>query len=366
MINYKNSEILQILPPHFSKIPEVKAINYAIAQAVKKTVNYASKCSTQVMIDQLPEQILDLMAVENRTQYYDEHLDINIKRTLVKNTLQWFYHAGTPKAVEEMVSSIFGNGKVIEWFDYNGKPYHFIIEINGENTDVNHNLHKQLIIQIANCKNMRSHLENVIYRLTGKIPVNITTKTVMFILSKFYPRYNLELLILDDSWNLNGEYSLDGYKAGRTIEFYPARMQVGGAVNIPLTLAAIPTARSHSRQVITNRHRETIRSPTAATMSHKFQLQVTGAATQQTNLRKIDHYKSWYGCQETTKSAATSKTTVKGQPTMARQIVIQSELSQKTSSNFKLKVEKDLWYLNEETLLDGSRRLDADIFHYEL
>lgn len=211
---------------------------------------------------------------------------------------------------------------------------------------------------------------NLIFCLADRIPSalfpNIKSSSGFLARSTFYPRYNLELLCLDDNWDLSGAYSLDGYKAGQTIEFYPARMQVGGAVNTPLTLAAIPTARSHSRQVITNRHRETIRSPTAATMSHKFQLQVTGAAAQQTNLRKIDHYKSWYGCQETTKSAATSKTTVKGQPTMARQIVIQSELPQKTSGNFKLKVEKDLWYLNEETLLDGSRRLDADIFHYEL
>lgn len=366
MINYKNSEILQILPPHFSKIPEVKAINYAIAQAVKKTVNYASKCSTQVMIDQLPEQILDLMAVENRTQYYDEHLDINIKRTLVKNTLQWFYHAGTPKAVEEMVSSIFGNGKVIEWFDYNGKPYHFIIEINGENTDVNHNLHKQLIIQIANCKNMRSHLENVIYRLTGKIPVNITTKTVMFILSKFYPRYNLELLTLDDSWNLNGTYSLDGYKAGQTVDFYPSRLQISGGVKASLALKATPKVRSYSRQPIAYFHRPTIRSPAFINMRHNLGLQFTSAVIPLITIRTKNQYKSQSRQQITAKSAATSKAIVNGQPKAARRIVFQSKVVQEINYSSSLEIEKDLWYLDGGTLLDGSRDLDADIFHYKL
>lgn len=118
MINFEDSEIKQILPTLLNKSPEVQAISYAISKQIKKLHSYAMNSMVYADIDHLPELILDLLALELRTQYYDDSMNIESKRELIKNTLAWYMKAGTPRAVEELIISVFGKGKVTEWFDF--------------------------------------------------------------------------------------------------------------------------------------------------------------------------------------------------------------------------------------------------------
>ena len=82
--------------------------------------------------DSLSEKITDLMASEWRTQFYDGTLELAKKKELVKNTLQWYLSAGTDKAVNSLLETLFGNGKIIPWYEYGGQPYHAKISANIE------------------------------------------------------------------------------------------------------------------------------------------------------------------------------------------------------------------------------------------
>lgn len=160
MIKFEDSEIIQILPERLKNMPEAEAVSYAIGNAVKKIVKYARLTSVYAVIDQLPEQFLDLMALESRVQYYDEKLEIGKKRELLKQTLVWYQKAGTPGAVQELVQTVFGVGEVQEWFEYGGKPYCFRITTNAD-TDPQTIAKFEKIIQSV--KNTRSHLERVTF-----------------------------------------------------------------------------------------------------------------------------------------------------------------------------------------------------------
>ena len=112
MINLYDSQISDVLPICIKNLPEVQSISYAISNMNKRLIDFSKKIALYNSIDLLDDCILDILAVELRTQYYDEDLDIEVKRKLIKNTLIWYMKAGTPSAVEELVKSVFGTGEV--------------------------------------------------------------------------------------------------------------------------------------------------------------------------------------------------------------------------------------------------------------
>lgn len=61
-----------------------------------------------------------------------------------------------------------------------------------------------------------------------EIPVRYSA-AVRFRLS-FYPRYNLPLLYLDDSWEMDGSKNLSGYNDAETIDLHPVKIRFRSAV----------------------------------------------------------------------------------------------------------------------------------------
>lgn len=158
MIKYIESEMLQVMPEPLKYKAEVVALSYAIKRAIGKMIGYAERASVYAAIDKLPEDILDLLAVELRAQYYDEDMDISIKREIVKKTMLWYHRAGTPSAVEELISAVFGEGEISEWFEYGGEPYHFKIKTDAVLSASDMEYFEKII---RNVKNVRSHLEEI-------------------------------------------------------------------------------------------------------------------------------------------------------------------------------------------------------------
>lgn len=55
-------------------------------------------------------------------------------------------------------------------------------------------------------------------------PINY--ENVISIRGEFNPRFNLERLLLDGLWELNGSYTLNGYKSDSQVDFYPTEVKV--------------------------------------------------------------------------------------------------------------------------------------------
>ena len=158
MISYYDGQLTDIMPGNITKKPEVKALSYALQQACRLLYRYSQRLYIYSNLDEQPEEVIDLLASELRTQYYRSTLDIDTKRRLVKNTLIWYMSAGTPEAVEELVVNLFGKGEVNEWFQYGGSPFCFKILTNA---DMNQESMLQFRNMITRVKNTRSHLESI-------------------------------------------------------------------------------------------------------------------------------------------------------------------------------------------------------------
>lgn len=177
MVKLYDSNITDILPEVLSDNANVQALGYAIKKATQRLIDFCQNISIYAAIDTVPEQVLDLLAIEFNTQYYDDTMDVKLKRSLVKNTLNWYMYTGTAAAVMELVESVFGSGEIEEWFEYGGEPYHFRIHtFNVTSTDEMIQLAENLVNSV---QNVRSHLEEVIVEIIESMTMYIGCKAII-------------------------------------------------------------------------------------------------------------------------------------------------------------------------------------------
>ena len=158
MISYYDGQLTDIMPGNITQNPEVKALSHALQQACRLLYRYSQKIYIYSNLDEQPEEVIDLLASELRTQYYRSTLDFATKRQLVKNTLAWYMGAGTPQAVEELVAAVFGEGEVKEWHEYGDEPYYFKILTDAVLTPGTNDFFNTMIQKV---KNTRSHLRTI-------------------------------------------------------------------------------------------------------------------------------------------------------------------------------------------------------------
>lgn len=162
MIKFRDGQLTDILPMSMKQDIETQCISYAMQQQIKKIIQFADKTRTVAVIDELPEKILDVLAVELRTPYYKESMNLETKRNIIKKTLLWHTKAGTPSAVAELIEIVFGEGKVVEWFNYDEPPYTpgtFDIITNARMTE---EMADYFLSIIQRVKNTRSHIRRIL------------------------------------------------------------------------------------------------------------------------------------------------------------------------------------------------------------
>lgn len=158
MINLYDSNITDILPDAIKDDPRVKALGYALSKANKRMVEYSVKTRVFAAIDAASEEVVDLLAIELQTQYYDVTLPLSVKRDLVKNTLAWYKNAGTTKTLTELILAVFGSGEIIEWWEDDSEPFTFKIRTEAPISGDEVNEFSRMVAKVIN---IRSHLESI-------------------------------------------------------------------------------------------------------------------------------------------------------------------------------------------------------------
>ncbi|MDO4439192.1 MAG: phage tail protein [Eubacteriales bacterium] len=171
MINIENAEIIDILPSFFTSKPDVVAFSAALKAGLQITNKYAERTMMYANIDKMPEYILDYMAIEMNADYYSEKYDIEKKRTIIKKSLYWKMKAGSNMAIEELIQAIFGEGEVIEFFNYTeGEKTPGTFDVN-TSAVMTPDIIEKFNILLKNIKRGSQHLRKIeaIHRINGKI-----------------------------------------------------------------------------------------------------------------------------------------------------------------------------------------------------
>lgn len=155
--------MMQQFPIALQKDPKMVALGQAIAKVMESRQDEIDSLRIYTRIDELPEWLLDILARDFAVDWYDRSYTLEEKRKTIKDSFYVHRHRGTKAAVERAISAIYPNPKVLEWFEYGGDPYHFKLRITVDFAAINEAKHQQVLQKIICYKNLRSHLDSVIY-----------------------------------------------------------------------------------------------------------------------------------------------------------------------------------------------------------
>ncbi len=165
MINLRDCEPIGLMPEALRGDEQIHALSHALRETARILLAKIDPVAVYAGVDILPEQIVDLLAVEFRAQYYDTSLSVSEKRKAVKKALLWHCRAGTVSAVRELTDLVWrsDSAQVQEWFEYGAAPYLFRVLLE---TDMRIEEEKieDFLAALWKVKNTRSHLESITFK----------------------------------------------------------------------------------------------------------------------------------------------------------------------------------------------------------
>ena len=134
----------------------------------------ASKCRLATIyprIDELPEDLLDILAKDFNVDWYDFNYDLATKRAVLRDSFFVHRHRGTVAAVKTAVNDLWQSSRVEEWFDYGGSPFHFQVYVTTPWSQETEDLIKSTIEKY---KNVRSVLDGIRFNV-GEVEAELET-----------------------------------------------------------------------------------------------------------------------------------------------------------------------------------------------
>jgi len=163
-------DLLGAFPYSLARDEDKEKLAKSIADELARTAANTEKALIFPEIDTLPEELLDILAVDFKIDWYDVESPVWNKRQTVKECILVHKYKGTKFAVETALHSMFLSAEVKEWFEYSGEPYHFKVVVYGHTSS---NL-KKLNSKLLYAKNLRSVLDDVRFVLVTD-PIDVYT-----------------------------------------------------------------------------------------------------------------------------------------------------------------------------------------------
>ena len=165
-------KLQKILPPNLLKDTKIKAAAQALDAELDKLQIEIPKVLHLPRLDELPHEVLDALAEQYNVIFYQpENMTAETKRKLIRQALLDHKINGTKFAVENMLNRLTKGAQITEWFQYDGTPYHFKMDLKGLQ---DYSDGGQLFMKIVEAtKNLRSHLDAVDFDLSKLHPDEI-------------------------------------------------------------------------------------------------------------------------------------------------------------------------------------------------
>lgn len=162
-----NIDFLKLMPNFLREDEFVIALSDSLNPVFRGLSQDTKLHLLQSNLDAFTEPELDLLSIDLDCTWYDSSLKIDAKRQLLSQAISVHMIKGTKAAVEMVVNTIFGSGRVAEWFEFNGVPGTF--RIITSNKDATESQAQRLIKTIDAVKRATSKLDRVVIELVASI-----------------------------------------------------------------------------------------------------------------------------------------------------------------------------------------------------
>lgn len=165
-----NLDFIRLLPQFMRDDTAVQGLAAGLNAIIPSLSESVKTLSTWDHIDDLSEEELDELAWELNILWYDLDASIAVKRDLVRSSDKVWQYIGTKWAVENVVATYFGDGKIEEWFEYGGQPGRFRVHSN--NPDLSRNLLEEFLNVLNKVKRASAKLDGILLSHVGEFVVS--------------------------------------------------------------------------------------------------------------------------------------------------------------------------------------------------
>lgn len=130
-------------------------------------------------LNELPDNILDELAYQFHVDFYRDNFEHDIKIKLIETSILSHRLKGTPYAVEKVCTDVFKSAKVLENWEYGGKPYHFKVSLISEAVTDADRVYT-LIDVINSAKNVRSWCDEIGFITKTDSNITVTGSICIF------------------------------------------------------------------------------------------------------------------------------------------------------------------------------------------
>lgn len=160
-------EFIKLLPQFMRNDDAVRGLAAGIDQIVPKLAGSISLLPTWNSIDYLSSDQLDELAWELNIPWYDTTATLDIKRDVIRNSDKVYKHIGTKWAVENIIKTYFGDGYIMEWFEYEGEPGHF--QVYSSNPSLNNERLTEFLDLLNKTKRASAKLDGITITLDAEL-----------------------------------------------------------------------------------------------------------------------------------------------------------------------------------------------------
>ena len=123
------TDLMNSFPYVLSGSAALRMLADVIADELLTAYEAAGAVSIYPRIDELDEELLDILAVYFKIDWWDVEASLDEKRAILKECWTIHRQLGTAGAVNAAIGAVYESAHITEWYNYEGAPYHYKIDL---------------------------------------------------------------------------------------------------------------------------------------------------------------------------------------------------------------------------------------------
>lgn len=171
--------LIEGLPPAVADEPWVRIMDKVYRERHQREMEAAELIHIYTQIDSQPEEILDVLAVQFKVDWYDSNYPLEAKRSIIKTALEVRRYYGTDLATLKAISAIYPRSEIEQWYDYGGTPGHFrvICSVDGALIPVKR---REIRRSVNIYKRMTAHLDSLYLQVQAGIEIECEFSSLVY------------------------------------------------------------------------------------------------------------------------------------------------------------------------------------------
>lgn len=234
--------LIEGLPPAVADEPWVRIMDKVYRERHQREMEAAELIHIYTQIDSQPEEILDVLAVQFKVDWYDSNYPLEAKRSIIKTALEVRRYYGTDWATLKAISAIYPRSEIEQWYDYGGTPGHFrvICSVDGALIPVKR---REIRRSVNIYKRMTAHLDSLYLQVQAGIEIECEFSSLVYrvpyasetMYAGTWPRTTTHAGIADGELEVETEGSTNAFRV-ETAGTVPDRTTTAGIYDTDVTV----------------------------------------------------------------------------------------------------------------------------------